>query len=871
VSRIKLLQSAEVKLFDAPPVFSPDQRLHFLSIDEGLQGAIDKLRHPFSKIGFLLQWGYFRSSGRFFEVTDFAPSDIDYLINTLAFLVNSSDFDLHYSKQMAYYHREQILDFSQWKPFDELICQHQIQRLVERQLMPRKILFETQSWLFRNRMQAPAYDKYLRIINDTMLQVGKRISQSMDQHLTEEHRQVLDEFLAQKAVSQPASLIEYRTINQSTRPKDIEWSLEQFKNLKSRLALLDKPLQALQLSDAVIDYHAYWATIANVAKIEVHSDKYLFLLCFLIHQVRKRHDFFIDILLQNVKAAENFTKRLQKEDYFQDQKQRNNATRLLIKSRTNYREQLWAVRTVVASPRTDSEKIFALQQLLEGDVDLPQAQEQQVGVIENEVNRDEQSQFYRLWEKRSSWLSNRVGGILRNLLFSAENADPHLLTAVEHYTARNGRLTAPAKNLTWLEDSQQNILYTLDAEGKDKFRAGLYKMFLFEAVETGIKSGTINFCHSYRYRFLEEYLIDKVEWYQHRTQLLEDAGLTHFADCKSVIGELKSHLGDLYHQVNNNHKAGKNVHLTFNREGKPLIATPAVEKFATGLADAEKISSYFRSTRYVSILSLLSDVEKSAPFLHLFGHQSKTDEKKRPSAETFFAAILALGCNIGVERMGRISKGIQAATLKHTADWYLTEQALQDANDALIAIKNNLALPDIHRKTPGQLHTASDGQKILLKKDSLNATFSAKYPGFTKAASINTAIDERFATFYSAVITAADREAGNVPDMHLGNPIIKSTTHSTDTHGGTEVIFGMMHFLGIFFAPRIKDLGTLDLYSFTTRREYEKLDYAILPDHYIHEQLIETHWDDILRLMVSLKLGKTTAFQVLKRMNSYAQ
>lgn len=271
------------------------------------------------------------------------------------------------------------------------------------------------------------------------------------------------------------------------------------------------------------------------------------------------------------------------------------------------------------------------------------------------------------------------------------------------------------------------------------------------------------------------------------------------------------------------------------------------------------------------MLSLLSDVEKVAPFLHLFGHGSKTDEKKRPAAETFFAAILALGCNIGVERMGRISKGIQGATLKHTADWYLSEQALQDANDAIIRVKNQLALPEIHRKAPDQLYTASDGRKILVKKDSLNATYSDKYPSFTKASAINTAGDERFATFYSAVITAADREVGNVADMHLGNPMVKSTIHSTDTHGGTEVTFGMMHFLGVFFAPRIKDLGSLDLYSFVFRREYEELEYILLPDHYINEKLIETHWDDILRVMVSLKLGKTTAFQVLKRLNFYAK
>ncbi|MBC7407401.1 MAG: Tn3 family transposase, partial [Arcicella sp.] len=44
---------------------------------------------------------------------------------------------------------------------------------------------------------------------------------------------------------------------------------------------------------------------------------------------------------------------------------------------------------------------------------------------------------------------------------------------------------------------------------------------------------------------------------------------------------------------------------------------------------------------------------------------------------------------------------------------------------------------------------------------------------------------------------ASAREAVSMVDMHLNNPVIKSTIHSTDTHGSTEVVFGMMHLLGV--------------------------------------------------------------------------
>ena len=208
MSRIKLLQSSEVKTFNAPPSFNPDQRSQFFAADEILAVELDKLRSPYSKVGFLLQWGYFKVSGRFFEITAFAQADIEYLILKGKYSFTPLDFGIHYSKQIAYYHRDQILQISQWNPFDEAVFRHQIERLVERQWMPRKILFEMQSYLFRTRMEAPAYDKYLKIINETMLLVGKRLSESLAQHLSGEHRAVLDEFLIQKTAFSPADLIQ---------------------------------------------------------------------------------------------------------------------------------------------------------------------------------------------------------------------------------------------------------------------------------------------------------------------------------------------------------------------------------------------------------------------------------------------------------------------------------------------------------------------------------------------------------------------------------------------------------------------------------------------------------------------------------------
>ena len=60
------------------------------------------------------------------------------------------------------------------------------------------MLWETRAYLFRQGIESPAYDKYVRIINDTLLDFSKRINLSLEKHMTAFHREALDEFLIKK-------------------------------------------------------------------------------------------------------------------------------------------------------------------------------------------------------------------------------------------------------------------------------------------------------------------------------------------------------------------------------------------------------------------------------------------------------------------------------------------------------------------------------------------------------------------------------------------------------------------------------------------------------------------------------------------------
>ncbi len=322
--------------------------------------------------------------------------------------------------------KEQILAMIHWKPFDENVFNHQVTRLVEQQLLPRKILWETRSYLFRQKIEAPAYDKYLRNIGDAMTLMGKRVNETLKRYLTSEHCKVLDEFLVKKGTHYPAEIIQYRTISQSTRPKSIKQSLYQFNTLKDRFDKLKNLIEKVNLPDVIIDYHAQWAGIADTDKIEDRADKYLFLLCFLVRQVRLRHDFLIDIVLQCVKAAENQAKNLQQEEYFKDQGQRKKATQLLINSRQKYRQQVEEIKSILKNHASDSDKIIEIQNVLETENELTKDQEKLITTIEVEINLDERTEFYRYWEKSYTWLSNRINHVINNLIINAGSSDTNL-------------------------------------------------------------------------------------------------------------------------------------------------------------------------------------------------------------------------------------------------------------------------------------------------------------------------------------------------------------------------------------------------------------------------------------------------------------
>jgi TnpA family transposase len=468
--------------------------------------------------------------------------------------------------------------------------------------------------------------------------------------------------------------------------------------------------------------------------------------------------------------------------------------------------------------------------------------------------------FFDALESISIKLQRRVTLIAKCLAFNPSTSDQILLSAIQHFVLKEDSLdkTVPVEFLTQDEKDALN-------EG-EKFRISLYKILLYAHMADAVKAGKLNLLYSNKYKAIQEYLLEEENWKLNRDDLIAKADLSEYKDFHAVMGKFKIQVDEKYKILNERFLSDENPHLKLDNNNKVIIHTPKIDSNEKGY-----VGSLLSQAGYVPILQVLSDIDHVSHYTEAFTHHSIKHKKMAPTVEMIFAGLLGQGCNIGLTRIANSSVGVDAEVLKNIVNWYFSVKNIRKANKKILSIINKLFLANAYRHDPAALHTSSDGRKMSVSVNSLHSNYSFKYFGKGKGVSEYLFIDERMLLYYSTIMSSAEREASYVIDGLQANEVVKSTIHSTDTHGFTEIVFAISPFVNVAFAPRIKDIGAQKIYSFTAKQTYENRGYKILPSRQINIKLIEQHWDDILRFMVTIKLKHTPASQLMKRLSSYAK
>ncbi len=872
--RMNILSTSEKDEFDTPPIFNSAQRKQFFEISSDLMQEIKKLRTPANKIAFVLAYGYFRAGKRFFSPKRYHRSDIEYVSRKLGFALDIFD-PAAYPQRTAHYHQTLILTlcgFKVWGRDTENFIYQEIRSMALSNLKPKLIFWRCVDLMIREKIQIPAYNRISDMILKVLQSRKEELTTIARSALTPDVEQLLNELFVQtetdhgQSQNSPYKLTTLKKLSQSSKPAKVNERVSDFMFLENLHQKLQPVLTVLNLDHAALRYYAGSVIKSEIFQMARRSeeDRTIYMIAFIAHQFFSLNDNLVDVFLSTVKTFENSSSREHKDQCFERRKEQTRSLQVLLdKIETDVFCVLEDIQTILNDQNIGpAVKITEITKLLKANHPHIQSTKNEHSVLkqgaEHAASND---QYYDILESRSIKLQKRVSGIIKVLEFQAENSAQSLIEAIQHYKDKNGAINKNAPH-GFLSPEEFRAVYPENGS----FRTSLYKVFLFQHIASAIKSGTLNLQNSYKYQSLDKYMISKDRWQSEKEALMHRAGMQEFSNPREVLEILDKALHQQYQTTNANIAAGENLFIKISKNKAYNIATPKQDEI-----ESDPLKPFFPEQNYVPLTEILSTVNHHSGFLGEFQHWQNRYTKNSTTNKLLYAGIMGLGCSIGTRKMAKISPNIKENALQHTVNWYFSLENVQAANDAVIKLMDQMELPNIYRKSQDTLHTASDGQKFEIRSESLNANYSFKYFGKGQGASAYTFIDERNLLWHSLVFSASERESAYVVDGLMRNDVIKSDIHSTDTHGYSEAIFATTHMLGFSYAPRIKNLKKQSLYIFKSGQHVDKNNWHIKPDNYVNTDLIIQNWDDILRLIATIKLKETSASDIFRRLNSYSR
>ncbi|MBI1748607.1 MAG: Tn3 family transposase [Acidobacteria bacterium] len=399
-----------------------------------------------------------------------------------------------------------------------------------------------------------------------------------------------------------------------------------------------------------------------------------------------------------------------------------------------------------------------------------------------------------------------------------------------------------------------------DEKGEPAISRPHYEPALLTILNERLKSGDVTVSYSRRWTDFEEYLIPRSLWAAQRVAHYANLGLP--VDVDSYLAGLNDHLKGVTEEVDQ--RAPQNQALTIDgKKGEfHLTALKAADK-----PDAVKILKRLIESRLpkIDLVDILIDIDHQTNFLRHF-LQGGGDPGLSPAGRrrNVLAVLLAIGCNIGCQRMALASR-LNFHEISFVADWYLTEDALKAASIDIINFAFRLPISHVY----GRGATCSaDGMRFYVPIHILAADYSHVLQGRGVTLYAHTA--DNFLRMHQQPIPCRLREAAfSLDGLMEHDTELDPRVCYTDTHGYTEVVMATAALLGYELAPRIKDIKDQTLYKIDRQQRYPNLDPIL--NGTVKPNLIRAAWDETVRVIASLENRIVSPSLVLNRLGSYAR
>ena len=463
-----------------------------------------------------------------------------------------------------------------------------------------------------------------------------------------------------------------------------------------------------------------------------------------------------------------------------------------------------------------------------------------------------------VWQSRYGSVRQFAPKVLAAITFEANPRDDSLLRAVEHLQHINEsrqRVLGVDAPTAFVPPRWKALVYGDDGSLDRHY----WELCVLAELRTSLQSGAIWVSPSRKYADPATYLLPAQRWSQLRSETIAMAGVDSDAACQ---------LADLDTRLDEHTRAldivlGTNTETGIRLDGDGHLVVPPL--------DAEQVDDTSVGHRditsrmpQIDLAEVLADMDQHVGLSDFFTHAAGQTNRMPALRVHLFAALLAHGCNLGVDRMARIS-GLSSEQIQWVSTWYLRHDTLTEANDAIVNFHH--AQPVAALWGDGTL-SSSDGQRFAVGVQTPVARYQRKY-FVDKGATIYSWTSDQHIQYGSKLIPATAREATYVLDGILDNHNdLRIEEHTTDTAGYTDLVFGLFELLGLRFSPRVRDIADHRLWRIGPLDHHQHAGQLVTSQ--IRTERIINHWDDMLRVAGSLRHGWTPASLLVSKLQSGA-
>ncbi|MFT8259184.1 MAG: Tn3 family transposase (plasmid) [Candidatus Symbiodolus clandestinus] len=402
---------------------------------------------------------------------------------------------------------------------------------------------------------------------------------------------------------------------------------------------------------------------------------------------------------------------------------------------------------------------------------------------------------------------------------------------------------------------QQHVL-----RGNDSVDFHAYTFCALKELQIALKKRDVFVTPSWRYSDPCSGLIEGSEWEATRPIICRTLGLS--ATSEPTLNAMADELDLTYRAVVARLLDNPAVRFKLNSDDKREIILSPLDTLDEPPSMIALRNILTDMLPRVELPELILEIAARTGFTDAFTHVSERSARADDLPISICAVLMAEACNTGVEPFIRNDVlALRRDRLVWVDQNYKRDETISAANAMLVAAQRQIPL--VASWGGGEVASA-DGMRFVVPVRTVHAAPNPKYFGHGRGVTWYNLMSNQFSGLNDIVVPGTLRDS-----LILLAAVLEQQTDlcptqiMTDTGAYSDIMFGLFRLLGYRFCPRLADIGGTRFWRIDTNADYGLLN-DISANTLNLQKKVAPYWEDVLRLVGSLKLGRISAMAIIR-------